>query len=95
MAKPEIVQKLGDRICKLIDGDAAAQDIARLTEAYVKLITAEEAHIEPGATAAEDMTFMIDVPSELDMESIGKVSVFIWDGLGNIYPYCAKVSFPE
>lgn len=51
MEKPEIVEKLGDRICKLIDGDAAAQDIARLTEAYVKLITAEE----PGAKVPQEI----------------------------------------
>ncbi len=59
----------------------------------VKLITAEEAYIEPGATAAEDMTFAIDVPSDLDMANIGKVSIFLWDGLDSIMPYCAKVSF--
>ena len=51
MDKAEIVEKLGKRICKLIDEEAASQDIARMTEAYVKLITAEE----PGGCAPKEI----------------------------------------
>ena len=52
----------------------------------------DEAIIEPDATATDDPTFAIDVPSDLDMTKIDKVKIFLWDGFSNIMPYCPKVS---
>ena len=57
----------------------------------VRLIT-EDAYIVPGT---DDPAFTVNVPSELDMTKIGKVSIFIWDALDGMNPYCLKASFSE
>ncbi len=49
--------------------------------------------VAAGAYGTDDTTFKFEVPSDIDMTQISKVSVLLWDGFTDITPYCSPVSF--
>lgn len=46
-----------------------------------------------GQYGTDSTTFSFDVPSEIEMSTVDKVSVFLWDGFADITPYCEDVRF--
>ena len=58
-----------------------------------KLIQALTSNTTVNAGASGTDTIAFTVPSGINMGAVDTVSVFLWDGFGNITPYCNEVSF--
>lgn len=57
----------------------------------IKALTSDSITVGPGSFS--NTTKVFNVPSNINMASVDKVSILIWDGFTNITPYCSDTSF--
>ena len=51
--------------------------------------------VQPDADKTDEKTIAVTIPSELDMDMVDKISVFVWNGLQNIKPLTRDINLEK